>query len=61
MRENAVGELNRPSTKPVLRSSVDVRSYVKKLIDLKLPTLPVLSYQELTEEITIQPLAKISI
>jgi type III secretion protein V len=47
--------------KPVLLSSMDVRRYIKKLIDIEMPTLPVLSYQELTEEITIQPLAKVSI
>lgn len=56
-----VGDLSQILHKPVLLTSMDIRRYVKKLIELELPMLPVLSYQELTEEITIQPLAKISI
>jgi type III secretion protein V len=54
-----VGDLSQMQQKPVLLTSMDVRRYIKKLIEQALPTLPVLSYQELTEEITIQPLAKI--
>jgi type III secretion protein V len=59
--KQSVGDATQSVQKPVLLSSMDVRRYIKKLIDIELPTLPVLSYQELTEEITIQPLAKISI
>jgi type III secretion protein V len=40
---------------------MDVRRYVKKVIELEVPDLPVLSYQELTQEINIQPLAKINL
>ena len=57
----SVGDLASSSQKPVLLTSMDVRRYVKKLIELEVPLLPVISYQELTEEITIQPLDKISI
>lgn len=56
-----VGDLTQRPTRPVLLTSMDVRRYVKKLIELEVPLLPVLSYQELTEEITIQPLARISL
>ena len=56
-----VGDLAESRQKPILLTSMDVRRYVKKLIELELPELPVLSYQELTQEINIQPLAKISI
>lgn len=56
-----VGDLSRSRQKPVLLTSMDVRRYVKKLIELEVPDLPVLSYQELTQEINIQPLAKISL
>jgi type III secretion protein V len=59
--KQSVGDASQSVQKPVLLSSMDVRRYIKKLIDIELPTLPVLSYQELTEEITIQPLAKVSI
>ena len=56
-----VGDLSQMPQKPVLLTSMDVRRYVKKLIEIEIPELPVLSYQELTQEITIQPLAKINI
>ena len=47
--------------RPVLLTSMDIRRYVKKIIEQELPELPVLSYQELTPEITIQPLGRISL
>ena len=56
-----VGDLSQSLHKPVLLTSMDVRRYIKKLIELEVPDLPVLSYQELTEEITVQPLAKIGL
>jgi type III secretion protein V len=56
-----VGDLNRAGSKPVLLTAMDVRRYVRKLLESELADLPVLSYQELTEEIAIQPLAKISL
>ena len=56
-----MGDLSLMQQKPVLLTSMDVRQCIKKLIEMALPTLPVLSYQELTEEITIQPLAKIKL
>jgi type III secretion protein V len=54
-----VGDLARLAQKPVLLTSMDIRRYVRKLIELDLYDLPVLSHQELTEEITIQPLGRI--
>ena len=56
-----VGDLNRAGSKPVLLTAMDVRRYVRKLLETEVAELPVLSYQELTEEITIQPLAKIGL
>ena len=38
-----------------------VRNYVRKLIEQDLYELPVLSYQELTQEINIQPLARVEL
>ncbi len=58
---SAIGDLSQISQKPVLLTAMDVRRYVKKLLDSEYRNLPVLSYQELTEEINIQPLAKISL
>lgn len=46
---------------PVILCSMDVRRYLRKLIELDLPNVPVLSHQELTEEINIQPLGRIAL
>jgi type III secretion protein V len=56
-----VGNLSQARQKPVLLASMDVRRFVRKLIEAEMPDLPVLSYQDLTEEITLQPLAKITV
>ncbi|MEO1525604.1 MAG: type III secretion system export apparatus subunit SctV [Planctomycetota bacterium] len=56
-----VGDLTKSTQKPALLTSMDVRRYIKKIIEMEVPELPVLSHQELTEEITIQPLAKVSL
>lgn len=59
--KSEVGDLTKTMEKPVLLTSMDIRRYVRKLIEQEIYELPVLSHQELTEEITIQPLGKISI
>jgi len=46
---------------PVVLTSMDIRRYTRKLLEIDLPTVPVLSHQELTEEIQIRPLGKIGI
>ncbi len=58
--KSTVGDLSQVAQKPVLLTAMDVRRYVKKLLESDYRGLPVLSYQELTEEINIQPLAKIN-
>jgi len=52
--------LNAPKP-PVLLASMDVRRYTRKLLEADLPDLPVLSHQELTEEISVQPLGRVSL
>lgn len=56
-----VGDLSKTQERPVLLTSMDIRRYVRKLIEAEMYELPVLSHQELTEEITIQPLGRIAI
>ncbi|MDR3317194.1 MAG: type III secretion system export apparatus subunit SctV [Puniceicoccales bacterium] len=56
-----VGDFTQETNRPVLLTSMDIRRYMRKLIELELYELPVLSHQELTEEITIQPLGRIAI
>jgi type III secretion protein V len=55
----AVGDPSVASQRPVLLTSMDIRRYMRKLLEQELAELPVLSYQELTSEINIQPLARI--
>jgi type III secretion protein V len=57
--KSKLGDLSQAMEMPCLLTSMDVRRYVKRLLELEIPNLPVLSYQELVEEISIQPLAKI--
>jgi type III secretion protein V len=57
--KSAVGDPSAAVQRPVLLTSMDIRRYMRKLLEQELGELPVLSYQELTQEINIQPLARI--
>ena len=61
MIKKKIGDLGQAMEIPCLLTSMDVRRYVKRLLELELPRLPVLSYQELVEDISLQPLAKIDL
>lgn len=56
---DAAGDYRKHSQKPVLLASMDIRRYVRRLIEGKHYNLMVLSYQELTPEISVQPLSRI--
>ncbi|MBS1196619.1 MAG: EscV/YscV/HrcV family type secretion system export apparatus protein [Proteobacteria bacterium] len=59
--KRSVGNLAAAAQKPVLLTSMDIRRYLRKMIEQDLYELPVLSYQELTQEINIQPLVRIEL
>jgi len=59
--KRTVGDLSASQRKPVLLTSMDIRRYLRKMIEQELYELPVLSYQELTQEINVQPLARIDL
>ncbi len=59
--KQAIGSLRQGRSRPVIVVSMDIRRYVRKLIELELYEIPVLSYQELTQEITVQPLDRITL
>lgn len=59
--EAAAGPYRRSSQKPVLMVSMDIRRYVRRLIESKFYELPVMAYQEVTPEISVQPVARIHI
>ncbi len=46
---------------PVMLTAIDVRRFVRKLIETDFPDLPVVSYQEIIPEIRIQPLGRIQL
>ncbi|MCB1212676.1 MAG: type III secretion system export apparatus subunit SctV, partial [Chlamydiia bacterium] len=46
---------------PVVLTSVDVRRFFRKLVEIEFPEISVLSYQEIVPEIRIQPLGRIQI
>jgi len=56
-----LGDVAMRDRMPVLLTSMDVRRYVRKLIEIELPDLAVLSHQELTDDINIQPLGRIKL
>jgi type III secretion protein V len=56
-----VGDLGLMPHRPVLLTSMDIRRYMRKMIEQELYELAVLSYQELTPEVNIQPLARIDL
>jgi len=59
--KQAIGELKPGRQRPVIVVSMDIRRYLRKLIELELYEIPVLSYQELTPEINVQPLDRIAL
>lgn len=59
--KQTVGDISANTRKPVLLTSMDIRRYLRKMIEQDLYELPVLSYQELTQEINVQPLARVEL
>ncbi|MTI14162.1 type III secretion system export apparatus subunit SctV [Sansalvadorimonas verongulae] len=59
--KTTVGKIGHLDHKPVMITAMDIRRYVRKLLEAEVYELAVLSHQELTEEITVQPLGRISL
>lgn len=55
----AAGDYQSNTQRPVLMASMDIRRYVRRLIEAEHYGLPVVSYQEVTPEISIQPVSRI--
>ena len=52
----------RPEEGPaIVLTQADVRRFVRRLIEVELPDVVVLSYQELAPEVTVQPLGRITV
>jgi type III secretion protein V len=52
--------LSPTAQKPVAITDMELRRFVRKMVELEFPQLAVLSYQELTPELNVQPVARIS-
>ncbi|CAK0749603.1 Low calcium response locus protein D [Gammaproteobacteria bacterium] len=59
--KRAAGDFYRRPQRPALITSMDIRRYLRKMIEADLPELPVLSYQELSAEVTVQPIARVNL
>jgi type III secretory pathway component EscV/tetratricopeptide (TPR) repeat protein len=57
---NEIGSLPSTAQNPVLLTTMDIRKTLKKLVQRDFPNLTVLSYQELSPDLNIQPIARIS-
>ena len=52
----------RPEEGPaIVLTQADVRRFVRRLVEVELPDVTVLSYQELAPEVTVQPLGRIAV
>ncbi len=58
---NTIAQTPPEGQPPVLLTAIDVRRYVRKLIEGEFPDLPAVSYQEIVPEIRIQPLGRIQL
>ena len=47
--------------RPVILTSLEIRRFVKRLCEADVPELAVVSYQELSPELQIQPIARVTV
>ena len=59
--KRTIGDLSKIPQKPVVIVSVDIRRYFRKMIEKDYYELPILSFQELSSEINIQPLGRLKL
>jgi type III secretion protein V len=58
---NEVGNLPPTAQNPVILTTMEIRRYFRKLVELEFPHLAVLSYQELSPDMNIQPIARVAL
>jgi type III secretion protein V len=57
--DRTLGDSSRTAQRPVVLAPVDIRRFIRKLAERQFPDLTVLSYQELSPRVNIQPIARI--
>jgi type III secretion protein V len=55
-----IGSLPPTAQRPAILTTMQVRSRLRRLVSLEFPHLAVLSYQELSPDMNIQPIARIT-
>jgi type III secretion protein V len=58
---NTIGPTPPGAQDPLILTAIDVRRFVRKLIEGEFPDIAVISYQEVVPEIRIQPLGRIQL
>jgi type III secretion protein V len=56
---DTVGELSPMEVRPVILAAMDVRRYLRKLIERDYPELAVIAYQELQADVQVQSIGQI--
>lgn len=56
-----MGDVNRHAMKPVVVAPMDIRRFFRKIVEREFPELAVLSYQELSPQVNIQPIDRIEL
>lgn len=59
--KETIGDFSRHSMKPVVLAPMDIRRFFRKIVERDFPELAVLSFQELTGQVNIQPLERIEL
>ncbi|MEO1774708.1 MAG: type III secretion system export apparatus subunit SctV [Pseudomonadota bacterium] len=59
--KESIGSIDQAAVPPVLIAPMDIRRFMRKVVEREFPSLPVLSYQELSPDVNIQPLDRIRI
>ena len=58
--EATIGKLPVTAQDPVILTDAEIRRFVKKLLDFQFPQISVISYDQLTSEISVHPLGSIA-
>lgn len=59
--KTAIGDLSQHAMMPVMMAPMDIRRFMRKIVEREFPDLPVLSFQELAPDVNIQPLERIKL
>ena len=59
--KSVIGNIGRHTAAPVMLAPMDIRRFMRKIVEREFPDLAVLSYQELSAHVNVQPLDRIKL